>query len=99
MAVTAGPDRLLLHDGAGPARFLPVPVNPRPVDATGAGDCFTGTATARLALGDRLEEAVAYGAAAASLSVSGSGGTGRVPPFAETSALAARQPAWSPPPP
>ncbi|OEJ36038.1 sugar kinase [Streptomyces subrutilus] len=89
VVVTAGAGRLLLHDGSG-ARYQPVPPNPAPVDATGAGDCFTGTATARLALGDGLADAVAYGTAAASLSVSGRGGTGRVPSFAETAALAAR---------
>ncbi|MEV7520185.1 PfkB family carbohydrate kinase [Streptomyces sp. NPDC091371] len=89
VAVTAGAGRLLLDDGTGAARYHPVPVNPAPVDATGAGDCFTGTATARLALGDPLADAVSYGLAAASLSVSGRGGTGRVPDFAETAALAA----------
>lgn len=88
VVVTAGADRLLLDDGTR-AEHHPVPVNPAPVDATGAGDCFTGTATARLALGDRLADAVAYGMAAASLSVSGRGGTGHVPAFPETAALAA----------
>ncbi|MET9885496.1 PfkB family carbohydrate kinase [Streptomyces sp. NPDC006430] len=88
VVITAGADRLLLDDGSRPA-YHPVPVNPDPVDATGAGDCFTGTTTARLVLGDHLVDAVAYGAAAASLSVSGRGGTGRVPAFAETAALAA----------
>lgn len=88
VAVTAGADRLLLDDGTG-AAYLPVPVNPDPVDATGAGDCFTGTATARLALGDGLADSVAYAMAAASLSVSGRGGTGRIPHFTETAALAA----------
>ncbi|MFD9411134.1 PfkB family carbohydrate kinase [Streptomyces sp. NPDC059989] len=88
VAVTAGAGRLLLDDGTR-AAYHPVPANPAPVDATGAGDCFTGTATARLALGDSLADAVAYGTAAASLSVSGRGGTGRVPSFAETAALAA----------
>lgn len=39
-------------------------------------------------MGDPLARAVAYGVAAASLSVSGRGGTGRVPSFAETAALA-----------
>ncbi|WP_330261236.1 PfkB family carbohydrate kinase [Streptomyces sp. NBC_00539] len=87
VAVTAGPGRLLLDDGVR-ATYRPVPVNPDPVDATGAGDCFTGTTTARLALGDPLARAVAYGTAAASLSVSGRGGTGRVPAFSETAALA-----------
>ncbi|MFI1653023.1 sugar kinase [Streptomyces avidinii] len=90
VVVTAGADRLLLDDGTG-AVYLPVPVNPEPVDATGAGDCFTGTTTARLTLGDPLADAVAYGMAAASLSVSGRGGTGRVPAFGETAALAAAQ--------
>ncbi|MER5758279.1 PfkB family carbohydrate kinase [Streptomyces sp. NPDC002082] len=88
VAVTAGADRLLLDDGT-EAAYLPVPVNPDPVDATGAGDCFTGTATARLALGDTLADAVAHAMAAASLSVSGRGGTGRIPDFTETAALAA----------
>ncbi|WP_037607136.1 PfkB family carbohydrate kinase [Streptacidiphilus rugosus] len=91
VAVTAGADRLLLDDGAG-ATYFPVPVNPEPLDATGAGDCFTGTVTARLVLGDPLDQAVRHGLAAASLSVSGWGGTGRVPAFAETAALAARRP-------
>ncbi|MCX5192722.1 PfkB family carbohydrate kinase [Streptomyces sp. NBC_00249] len=88
VAVTAGADRLLLDEG-GEVAYLPVPVDPAPVDATGAGDCFTGTATARLALGDPLARAVAYGVAAAALSVSGRGGTGHVPSFADTAALAA----------
>ncbi|MFF4432788.1 PfkB family carbohydrate kinase [Streptomyces sp. NPDC001513] len=88
VAVTAGADRLLLDDGTRTA-YHPVPVNPAPVDATGAGDCFTGTTTARLVLGDTLADAVAYGTAAASLSVSGHGGTGHVPAFTDTAALAA----------
>ncbi|MET9609763.1 PfkB family carbohydrate kinase [Streptomyces sp. NPDC006512] len=88
VAVTAGAGRLFLDDGTRTAHH-PVPVNPRAVDATGAGDCFTGTTTARLALGDTLADAVAHGAAAASLSVSGRGGTGYVPTLTETAALAA----------
>ncbi|MCX5151196.1 PfkB family carbohydrate kinase [Streptomyces sp. NBC_00320] len=96
VVVTAGAGRLLLDDGTR-AEHHPVPVNPAPVDATGAGDCFTGTATARLALGDRLADAVAYGMAAASLSVSGRGGTGRVPTFPETAALAAETADLPPP--
>ncbi|MCY0930414.1 PfkB family carbohydrate kinase [Streptomyces sp. H27-H1] len=88
VAVTAAADRLLLDDGT-EAAYFPVPLNPDPVDATGAGDCFTGTTTARLVLGDRLRDAVAHGTAAASLSVSGRGGTGHVPAFTETAALAA----------
>ncbi|MFG2663861.1 PfkB family carbohydrate kinase [Streptomyces sp. NPDC048387] len=98
VAVTAGADRLLLDEGVRAAHH-PVPVDPDPVDATGAGDCFTGTATARLALGDPLPRAVALGVAAASLSVSGRGGTGRVPAFAQTAALAATLPPPTPVPP
>jgi 2-dehydro-3-deoxygluconokinase len=44
---------------------------------------------ARLALGDPLVTAVRLGAAAASLSLSGHGGTGYLPPLAQTQALAA----------
>ncbi len=88
VAVTAGAGRLLLDDGRG-AHYHPMPVNPAPIDATGAGDCLTGTVTARLVLGDSLADAVAFGTAAASLSVSGRGGTGWVPAFSETAELAA----------
>lgn len=88
VAVTAGAGPLLL-DAGGRVTEHPVPVNPAPADATGAGDCFTGTVTARLARGDALADAVALGLAAASLSVSGRGGTGRVPTFTETQTLAA----------
>ncbi|MEU9039495.1 PfkB family carbohydrate kinase [Streptomyces sp. NPDC048352] len=98
VAVTAGAGRLLLDDGTR-AAYHPVPAVAAPVDATGAGDCFTGTTTARLALGDPLALAVAYGAAAASLSVTARGGTGRVPSLTETAALAARLPAPTPLPP
>jgi 2-dehydro-3-deoxygluconokinase len=68
-------------------RLLPVPPNPGPVDATGAGDVFVGTTAARLALGDAPHRALATGVAAASLSVSGVGGTGYVPRLEESLAL------------
>ncbi|GAA2420723.1 PfkB family carbohydrate kinase [Actinomadura vinacea] len=89
VAVTAGAESVLLADGSGRWR-VPVPRNPDQVDATGAGDSFTGTVTARLALGDGLGAAVAHAVAAASLSVSGRGGTGHVPGFVATAELAAR---------
>ncbi|MCB5165435.1 PfkB family carbohydrate kinase [Streptomyces bambusae] len=88
VAVTSGAGRFFLDRGEG-AVGLEVPVNPAVVDATGAGDCFTGTVTARLALGDELGLAVAHGLSAASLSVSGRGGTGCVPAFSETAARTA----------
>jgi 2-dehydro-3-deoxygluconokinase len=59
---------------------------PRIVDSTGAGDCFAGTLTARLALGDGLLTAVRLGSAAASLSLAGQGGTGHIPTLPETRA-------------
>lgn len=49
---------------------------------------FVGTVTARLALGDPLADAVLFGAAAASLSVGGQGGTGRIADVTEIRAHA-----------
>jgi len=68
-----------------------VPAVPAPavVDATGAGDAFAGVLTARLARGASLVDAVRGGAAAASLSLAGQGGTGRVASAAEIEALLA----------
>lgn len=78
VAVTRGARGSLV--AAGPD-IVEVPVVPAPhvVDQTGAGDSMTGTLCARLAAGDDLVEAVRLGAAAASLSVGGLGGTGHVP--------------------
>lgn len=88
VAITRGTDDVVLAD-ASTRTLVPVPDNPDAVDATGAGDVFAGTLTARRALGDELAEAVRLGIAAASLSVSGLGGTGRIPGLAETRRLAA----------
>ncbi|HEX4724697.1 MAG TPA: PfkB family carbohydrate kinase [Pseudonocardiaceae bacterium] len=87
VAVTAGAAEVLVADATGRFR-LPVPVNPDAVDATGAGDVFTGTTAARLALGDPLREAVRLGIGAAALSVTGRGGTGHIPTLAHTRAAA-----------
>ncbi|MBB5870297.1 2-dehydro-3-deoxygluconokinase [Allocatelliglobosispora scoriae] len=65
---------------------LPVVPAPHIVDATGAGDSFAGTLTARLALGDDLLGAVRLGTAAASLALGGRGGTGHVASLAESRA-------------
>ncbi|ABK74739.1 PfkB family carbohydrate kinase [Mycolicibacterium smegmatis] len=54
---------------------------PSVVDQTGAGDVFTGTVAARLALGDETSDAVRIGAAAASLAVGGVGGSGGIAPL------------------
>jgi 2-dehydro-3-deoxygluconokinase len=87
VAVTAGTDAVRADGAVGPLR-LPVPVNENAVDATGAGDVFTGTMAARLALGDPPAEAIRLGIGAASVSVTGRGGTGHIPDIAETRAAA-----------
>ena len=46
------------------------------VDTTGAGDCFTGTLTARLAAGDHLEQATTVAVATAAASVRRPGARG-----------------------
>jgi 2-dehydro-3-deoxygluconokinase len=88
VAVTAGPAAVTVHQRG--RRFtVPVPVVPGAVDATGAGDVLTGTVTARLALGDDLETALRIGVAAAALSTTGRGGTGRLATLADALDLAA----------
>lgn len=87
VAVTSGVDAVLVDGVAGTFR-VPVPVNENAVDATGAGDVFTGTTAARLAIGDQLTEAVRLGVGAASLSVMGRGGTGHIPAIEHTRAAA-----------
>ncbi|HEX7164484.1 MAG TPA: carbohydrate kinase family protein [Trebonia sp.] len=83
VAVTADPRPVVVRNG-GREQRLAVPHNPDPVDATGAGDVLVGTAAARLALGDDPDRALATGVAAASLSVSGTGGTGYLPRLEES---------------
>jgi 2-dehydro-3-deoxygluconokinase len=87
VALTCGPDGVVLRDGANQT-FVESPPAPRVVDQTGAGDVFVGTVAARLAVGDDLDGAVRLGAAAASLSVEGVGGTGLIPSLAESRAHA-----------
>jgi 2-dehydro-3-deoxygluconokinase len=85
-AVTRGPDGV--HIATGEDRFdIPAVAAPVVVDATGAGDAFAGVLTARLARGASLVDAVRGGAAAASLSLAGQGGTGRVATADEIEAL------------
>lgn len=85
-AVTRGPDGVHVASAAGRTT---VPVVPAEVvvDATGAGDAFAGVVTARLATGASLVDAVRAGTAAASVSLAGQGGTGRVATAAEIDAL------------
>jgi 2-dehydro-3-deoxygluconokinase len=56
------------------------------VDATGAGDCFSGNLLARLAAGDSLPEAAHYANVAAALTVQGFGAVASLPHAAEVQA-------------
>lgn len=87
VAITAGAAEVLI-DGKPGQRRLPVPETPNAIDATGAGDVFTGTTAARLSQGDPLVEAVRLAIGAAALSVTGRGGTGHIPTLAQTRAAA-----------
>jgi 2-dehydro-3-deoxygluconokinase len=80
--VTRGAAGALVADASG-LRHVPAVPAPRLIDQTGAGDSLAGTLTARLVLGDSLDEAVRLGTAAASLVLGGRGGTGHVPSLAE----------------
>jgi 2-dehydro-3-deoxygluconokinase len=66
---------------ATPRHIAAYPV--KPVDATGAGDCFDGSLIARLAAGDDLFDAVRYACVAAALSTQGWGAVGPVPHSAQ----------------
>jgi 2-dehydro-3-deoxygluconokinase len=90
VAVTCGERGVLLDTGAGRTALPGVPP-PELVDATGAGDVFAGTLAARLALGDPLPDAARLATAAASLSLAGQGGTGRIPSLAQSRAHLPRE--------
>jgi 2-dehydro-3-deoxygluconokinase len=87
VALTCGSESVLVGSPGGEFT-LPVPHIPDAVDATGAGDVFAGTLAARLALGDHLLEAASLGVGAASLSVTGRGGTGHIPALEDTRKIA-----------
>jgi 2-dehydro-3-deoxygluconokinase len=55
------------------------PIKVKPVDATGAGDCFDGSLLARLAAGETLADAVRYANTAAALSTLGIGAIEPIP--------------------
>jgi 2-dehydro-3-deoxygluconokinase len=82
-AITCGDRGVVFADGRRELAIDGVRA-PRVVDATGAGDVFTGTVAARLALGDEIEDALRLGVAAASLSLAGRGGAGAIPSLAQT---------------
>lgn len=97
--LSLGAGTVALKDGANGAivadgtRRVAVPAFPcRPVDATGAGDCFGGSFIARLVMGDDMVEAARYAGAAAALSTEGYGAVAPIPHAARvTAALQARR--------
>jgi ribokinase len=71
--------------------FAPVPVEA--VDATAAGDAFTGTLGAALAGGMDLDEAIRHGMAAGALAVTKAGASPSLPMAAEIRDLLTAHPA------
>ncbi|MFB9882883.1 sugar kinase [Planobispora siamensis] len=78
VAVTMGGQGVLLAEAGGGTTLIPAYPVTEVVDQTGAGDAFTGVMAAWLARGESLPDAVRAGAAAASVNLTGRGGTGRV---------------------
>lgn len=79
IAITRGPEGVLLSTGDAPPTRIPA-ISPRSiVDQTGAGDAFAGTVAARLSTGAPLHAAIRAGTAAATLSLTAQGGTGHIP--------------------
>ena len=72
-----GPEGVVVSDGTRRERIHGISV--KAVDATGAGDCFCGTALARLEAGDSIWEAARYANAAAALATTGFGAVDPLP--------------------
>ena len=72
-----GASRIRTGPAGGKERGAPWPV--QVVDATGAGDCFSGNLLARLTAGDDVFAAARYANAAAALSVQGFGAVAPLP--------------------
>ncbi len=82
VVVTRGAAGAELHTRQGIVLIAPYEVTP--VDTTGAGDTFCGAMCARLAVGDDLDRALDYAAAAAALSTTRPGAVPSIPTHAET---------------
>jgi sugar/nucleoside kinase (ribokinase family) len=86
LAVKLGARGALCVDGAARYRVQPPPL--RPVDTTGAGDCFNAGLLAGLARGLPLPQAAALGCAAGAASTQAAGGTASTPTLDEALTLA-----------
>ncbi|MFN3483520.1 MAG: carbohydrate kinase family protein, partial [Rhabdaerophilum calidifontis] len=77
VALKLGSEGALVADAKARHRIPPHPC--RPVDATGAGDCFGGSFVARLVAGDSIAAAGCYAGVAAALSTEGYGAVAPIP--------------------
>lgn len=77
VVVTRGAEGADLHSADGTVHSPAFVV--RPVDTTGAGDCFSGVLCARLAAGDDLPAAMRHASAAAALSTTVAGAVPSMP--------------------
>jgi len=81
VALKLGAAGCVVSSGAGALAVAPYPV--RPLDATGAGDCFAGALLARLSAGDELPRAARAANVAAALSTQGYGAVAPLPRWAD----------------
>lgn len=77
VALKLGHEGALVATAERRARIAPHPC--KPIDATGAGDCFGGAFVARIVAGDDIEAAGRYAAVAAALSTEGYGAVAPIP--------------------
>ncbi len=77
VALKLGAEGALVADAKTRTRVAPHPC--RPIDATGAGDCFGGAFVARLVAGDSPVDAARYAGVAAALSTEGYGAVAPIP--------------------
>jgi 2-dehydro-3-deoxygluconokinase len=87
VALKLGAEGALVADGKSRTRVAPHPC--KPIDATGAGDCFGGAFIARLVAGDSPPDAARYAGVAAALSTEGYGAVAPIPTAAQVRAAMA----------
>lgn len=87
VALKLGAEGALVADGKSRTRVPPHPC--KPIDATGAGDCFGGAFVARLVAGDSPADAARYAGVAAALSTEGYGAVAPIPTAAQVRAAMA----------
>lgn len=84
VALKLGAEGSLISTAEGVQQIAPYPV--KPVDATGAGDCYAGALLARLSAGDALADAARAANIAAALSTQGYGAVAPLPRWADVQA-------------